>query len=362
MRKVGVICAFNPGNTGMFSVDLAASQLFDAWNIDYTLINFQKRPWRLPSKYLVCRNIDKLGRFSHLLYWGDFQNNPVYGTRDFASREMKFGNARTVDMAVSNWARLHLDLPDLLGKHARVASIGNCFLGAHEAAAQYALGPSLARFADTAFRILPRETYSVNEITSASSSTSPPNISTGIDPAFLLEPKEYHDFRDAHYFGYHFARSDVRDISEGLKAIEARTSLVPLEVSWAVGNRKAKQKNLFYSALATMKKCRFVVTDVYHLAVNTLNHGTPVVLVSRKSSATKSSVDDQKKYALAEQLGARPLHLPLAEDASLASQAGKIIETYESLMDDQISFREVMGGLRKQKDRFRSSIKEIVEA
>lgn len=361
MRKVGVICAFNPGNTGMFSVDLAASQLFDAWNIDYTLINFQKRPWRLPSKYLVCRNINKLGQFTHLLYWGDFQNNPVYGTRDFASREMKFGNARTVDIAVSNWTRLHLDLPHILQKHARVASIGNCFLGAREAAAQYALGPSLTRFADTAFRILPRETDSVNEISSASSNKPPLNISTGIDPAFLLEPKEYQNFRECHCFGYYFARSDVRDISEGLKAIEARTSLAPLGVSWAVGNRKAKQKDLFYSALATMKKCRFVVTDVYHLAVNALNHGAPVVLVSRKSSATKSSVDDQKKYALVEQLGAMPLHLPLAEDASLFSQAGKIIETYEGLMDGQISFREIMGGLGKQKDRFRSSIREIVQ-
>ena len=362
MRKIGVICAFNPGNTGMFSVDLAASQLFDAWSIDYTLINFQKRPWRLPSKYLVCRNIDKLGRFSHLLFWGDFQNNPVYGTRDFANREVKFGNARTVDMAVSNWTRLHLDLPHTLRKHSQVASIGNCFLGAREAAAQYALGPSLTRFADTAFRIMPRETDSVNEISSASSNTSPLNILTGLDPAFLLEPKEYQNFRECTCFGYCFARSDVREISEGLKVIEAGTGLAPLEVSWVVGSRRMKQKDLFHSALATMKKCRLVVTDVYHLAVNALNHGTPVILISRKSSETKSSVDDQKKYALVEQVGAIPLHLPLADDASLASQAEKIIETYGSLMDDQISFREIMGGLRIQKDRFRSSIREIVQA
>lgn len=362
MRKVGVICAFNPGNTGMFSVDLAASQLFDAWSIDYTLINFQKRPWRLPSKYLVCRNVDKLGRFSHLLFWGDFQNNPVYGTRDFASREVKFGNARTVDMAVSNWARLHLDLPHTLRKHSRVASIGNCFLGAREAAARYALGPSLTRFADTAFRIMPREADSADEISSASSNAPPPNISTGIDPAFLLEPEEYQNFRECNCFGYCFARSDVGEIFEGLEAIEARTDLVPLEVSWAVGSRSAKQENLFYGALATMKKCRFVLTDVYHLAVNALNHGTPVILISRKNGETKSSVDDQKKYALVKQVGAIRLHLPLHDDASLASQAEKIIETYESLMDDQISFREIMGGLRNLKDRFRSSIREIVQA
>lgn len=346
----------------MFSVDLAATQVFDAWNIDYTLINFQRRPYRLPSKYLVCRNIDKLGRFSHLLFWGDFQNNPVYGTLDFADREIKFGNARTVDSAVSNWARLHLDLPHALRKHSRVASIGNCFLGAREAAARYALGPSLTRFTDTAFRILPRETDSANEISSASSNASPLNISTGLDPAFLLEPKDYQDFRECNCFGYCFARSDVGEIAEGLKAIEARTGLVPLEVSWAVGNRKAKQKRLFYSALATIKKSRFVVTDVYHLAVNALNHGTPVILISRKNSATKSSVDDQKKYALMEQLGAIPLHLPLAEDASLASGAGKIVETHESLMDGQISFHEIIGGLRDQKDSFGSSIKEIVWA
>ena len=119
---------------------------------------------------------------------------------------------------------------------------------------------------------------------------------------------------------------------------------------------------MFYGALATMKKCRFVLTDVYHLAVNALNHGTPVILISRKNGETKSTVDDQKKYALVKQVGATRLHLPLHDDASLASQAEKIIETYESLMDDQISFREIMGGLRNLKDRFRSSIREIVQA
>lgn len=362
MRKVGIVCAFNPGNTGMFSVDLAARTTLDAWRKDYVLINYQKRRWRLPMEYSVRRKMSDLAKFSHLLFWGDFQNNPVYGVRDFANREVKFGYARTVDQGIANWAGLHLDLAEALRGHTLIASIGNCFLGARDAVAKHALEASVKRFADTAFRILPRETSSTNELIGASGSLSRPNISTGLDPAFLLEAKTDRNFKDGSCFGYCFARSEVQDVAEGLKEIEARTGLMPVEVPWAVGKRRVSQKELFFGALASMQKCRFIVSDVYHLGVNALNHQTPVVLISRQDAGTTSSVDDQKKYALAEQIGATALHLPLSHDASLASQAGRIAEIYEGLMDGQISFDEITAGLRYQKDRFRSSIKEILDA
>jgi hypothetical protein len=362
MRKVGIVCAFNPGNTGMFSVDLAASRVLDAWNIKHTLINFQKRRWRLPSKYLVCRAPKKLAQFSHLLFWGDFQNNPIYGTRDYADREVKFGYARTTTGGVTNWTGLHLDLSSILPKSTIVASVGSCFLGSHEAATRHNLSASLKTFADSAIRILPRESQSEKELVAAAGGSPRSNIVTGLDPAFLLEPDKREKFRERKYFGYCFARSKVRDVADGLEAIRKKTGLIPLPVPWSVGDRKVSQREIFSGALEAIPKCRFIVSDVYHLAVNAINHGTPVIVVSRRQTPTQSSVDDQKKYALADQIGTTGLHVTLAADASLATQAPAAIEAYESLMDGQTSFDEIIEGLMSQKKRYGSLVKEILSA
>ncbi|SFV39083.1 polysaccharide pyruvyl transferase family protein [Hyphomicrobium facile] len=360
MRKVGIVCAFNPGNTGMFSVDLAASRVFDAWNIEHTLINFQKRRWRLPLKYQVSRTPNKLAQYSHLLFWGDFQNNPVYGTRDFANREVKFGYARTATEGVANWIGLHLELSSVLPKTTVVASIGNCFLGSREAATRHNLSASLATFADTATRILPRESQSGAELVEAAGGSPRSNISTGLDPAFLLDPQKREDFRESKYFGYCFARSKVQDVAEGLDAISKATGLTAIEVPWSVGKRRISQKKIFSGALEAFAQCRFIVSDVYHLTVNAINHGIPVIVLSRRQEMTQSSVDDQKKSALTDQIGASGLHVMLADDASFVTQVPAVIEAYEALMDGQTSFDEITEGLMSQKMRYRSAIKEIL--
>lgn len=362
MRKVGIVCAFNPGNTGMFSVDLAASRVFDAWNIEHTLINFQKRRWRLPLKYQISRTPNKLAKYSHLLFWGDFQNNPVYGTRDFANREVKFGYARTATEGVANWTGLHLELSSVLPKTTVLASIGNCFLGSREAATRHNLSASLKTFADTAIRILPRESQSAAELVEVTGGAPRVNIMTGLDPAFLLDPQKREDFRERRYFGYCFARSKVQDVTEGLDAISKATGLTPIEVPWSVGKRRVSQRQIFSGALDAFAKCRFIASDVYHLTVNAINHGIPVIVLSRRQEMTQSSVDDQKKSALTDQIGASGLHVMLADDASFVTQVPAVIGAYEALMDGQTSFDEIMDGLMTQKLRYRSAIKEILSA
>lgn len=346
----------------MLSVDLAASSVLNSWNIEHTLINFQKRPWRLPSKFRVCRTSAKLAQFTHLLFWGDFQNNPIYGTRDFANREMKFGYASTKQDAISNWTRLHLSLAQELPRSTVIASIGNCFLGTHSATAEHNLFEPLKTFADSAISILPREARSEKELVEAAGGAPRDNIRSALDTAFLLEFGESVDPRERECFGYCFARSGVADIAEGVQKISERTGLTAVEVPWSVGTRRVSQEKIFARALEVVPKCRFIVSDVYHLTVNAMNHGTPVLAVSRLDSPTQSSVDDQKKYALAEQIGATDLHIALGADASILSSVSSIIETYERLMDREISFDEIRQGLRSRKDRYRSAIKDILDA
>lgn len=360
MRKVGVVCAFNPGNTGMHSVDLAAEGVLRQTGLDYELINFQRRPWRIFSGYRLCRTFSDLGKFSHILFWGDFQNNPLYGTRDFARREIKFGYAKTSYEGVENWKHLHLELFDRLSRKIVIASIGNCFLGASSALAAHDLREPLRDFTLSSVRILPRESWSTKELLSASGASAD-TVRTGLDAAFLLSLPVSMDFTNRRCFGYAFARSGARDVVAALEAICSKTGLRPIEIPWTVGDRRKSYKKTFERALGIIPNCRFIITDIYHLSINALNHGTPVISISKGAGAMETSVGDQKKYALAEQIGTTGLHVSLPPDGSLLSILPQITARHDHLMEGQISYAAIMDGLHDQKRRFLSSIKEALE-
>jgi hypothetical protein len=357
MKNVAVVCAFNPGNTGMHSVDLAASRFMQTLHTPHSLINFQSRPWRPAAGFQSLRNMRDLAKFTHVLFWGDFQNNPVYGINDFAKRELKFGYATSAEGAISNWTKLHLDISDRL-HGTKIASIGNCFLGAVSAIAETNLASSLRNFVQNAASILPRETQSKNQLIDASGDSR--NISTGLDTAFLLNVLTPENFRNKRNLGYCFARSGIVDVEAGLVNISKATGLSPVAIPWTVGDRKMCCKKTFSQALETIATCRVVVTDVYHLTVNAINSGRPVICLSQGDVAIASSVADSKKHALAEQIGISDLHVTLTSDRSLLSSATEIVEAYQLLMDRQFNFADVMDGLNEQRSAFRNRIAEII--
>jgi hypothetical protein len=343
----------------MYSVDLAASRLMRTLGVPYRLINFQRRPWRPVLGFQSTRDLKYLKTFTHLLFWGDFQNNPVYGTNDFAKRELKFKYASSDKEAISNWSKLHLDISDEL-HGVKIASVGNCFLGAGTAAAEKSLASSLRNFVRNAVAILPRESQSMQQLMDASEPSA--NIATGLDTAFLLDGCNRQDYRDKKNIGFRFVRSGVVDIDAGIAELAKATGLSPVEIPWTTGDRKASCKKVFSQAMDAIATCRVVVTDVYHLAVNATNHGTPVICLSRGDYNASTSVADAKKHALSEQIGTLDLHVTLAPDRSLLSTSEAIVEAYQSLMDRQIDFDDIMQGLQTQKSGFRDRIIEIIES
>lgn len=359
MTNVAVVCAFNPGNTGMHSVDLAASRFMQKLGVPHTLINFQSRPWRPAAGFRSTRDLRDLRKFTHLLFWGDFQNNPVYGTDDFAKRELKFKYAASYKEAISNWCQLHLDISDQL-HGVKIASVGNCFLGAGAAANDTSLASSLRNFVRNAAAILPRESQSMRQLTDASERS--PNIATGLDTAFLLAALDPRDFRGKKHLGFCFARSKVVDVDAGLAQLARATGLTLVEIPWTTGDRMKSAKKTFAQAIDAIATCRVVVTDIYHLAVNATNHGTPVICLSRGDCDVPSSIGDAKKHALAEQIGTLDLSMTIAPDRSLLSSTQDIIYAYQLLMDRQIDFDDIMQGLRDQRSGFRDRIIDIIES
>ncbi len=84
--SIAVICAAHRGNGGMFSVDNAALSYLKNRPCSFDLIltqtpdNASTKVRQRPIK--ILKDPKDLGRYTHVLYWGDFLNNPVYGRGD----------------------------------------------------------------------------------------------------------------------------------------------------------------------------------------------------------------------------------------------------------------------------------------
>ena len=205
--RIAVICAYNPRNAGMYSVDLAAQQYFAGKDCAFDLFVTQikrKLPGRivnrlgfqqlLPMQHrfgaLRFRLLHSLGQFddyTHVVYWGDFTTNPVYGATEYAARERKIGTSASQAAALRKWKTLFALREDKPA--GRVVSAGQNFqhdFSGYGAEFDDVFASIGARFD----HILPRDPWSVENLSRSLPPSSVCNLATGLDCAFLLPVTE----------------------------------------------------------------------------------------------------------------------------------------------------------------------------
>ncbi|SCY90983.1 hypothetical protein [Paracoccus tibetensis] len=298
--NVAVICAANPSNSGMYSVDLAARQFFQSRGIPFQLFVTQikgrqvKRMGEL--EFHLLKSLQKARGFSHIVYWGDFLNNPEYGRTDFAARDIMFQTSPDLEAAKARW--LELFAPD---KDERpLLSIGNNFQ--HDALDPDPLFAEATDRIQRNFRIiLPRDALSVSNLSRSFRAANLHKIQPGMDCAFLLkgEPAE----ERGPFFSYYFGRSGFKDQKRLVRRLEEVTGLQGREVSRWLRLEKEGLHGHFQDRRQQLACSQFVVTDVYHLSVNTLNMRTPVLCLGRPSQAQQGTLGDMKKRFLFQMLG-----------------------------------------------------------
>lgn len=321
--RVAVICAANPSNSGMYSVDLAARQFFQRRGIEFQLFVTQIKGRKMKRigqlEFSLLKNLRKAKDFSHIVYWGDFLNNPEYGRTDFAARDIMFGNSPDIEAAKARW--LELFAPATATQP--LLSIGNNF--------QHDLQDSDPLFDEAVERlqqnfkmILPRDGLSVSNLSRSFRADSLHKIRPGMDCAFLLDsaPAEAR----GGFFSYYFGRSGFKDQQQLIQRVEAATGLQGREVSRWLKLERDGFHDHFQARRQQLAESQFVITDVYHLSVNALNLRTPVLCLGKPSQAQVGTLGDLKKRYLFQLLGLGEFYVesPRASEIDLDAFLGRI--------------------------------------
>lgn len=334
MGRVAVITAPNIGyrNTGMLTVDLAFESLrrrmgtgFDAtW---YTLHTPETVPLRdgargiaFPFRFHpLAEHLDTLRDHDAVVFWGDFLHTRHYLAQDATNRLLDFGFAtdRHDARAQLNRALLLADQPDEV--LARTVSYGGTIL--HNTQSDYEdkeYGPLFSRLVTRSHRMWVRDPLSAAKIAHLRRDRTTDHF--GSDAALLSRPGDLdhlpatewsRSVPDGGAIGVFLgARTPIPDwlpgfcqgLSDRLGAPLEWLPWFDREVPPPVRHIATRPGNPTVGDLVgVLPRYRLVVTDTYHLAVNSWGAGTPAVCVGAPEPTPKTHDDyltlsDVKKH------------------------------------------------------------------
>lgn len=327
-RKTAVILAAGRRNSGMYSVDSAAAAYFAASGLEYRLFVAQRHPADHGSAagqtIHLLQSPEELDDYPQIVYWGDFLNNPAYGNGDFCNRDLRYGHSETRAQAIERWARLFT----LKGDHKprRVVSVGNNFQHDFSVkAGTYA--PALRRLEERFTAILPRDRHSFQNLSRSFSYEGMAKVMPGMDCAFLLPP--LHQAKRAH-FCYFFGRSGFADPTGLVRMTEAKTGLCGVNLAHWLSLDDRRSEAQFQDFRREIAAAQFVLTDTYHLCINSFTLRTPVIGLGKRAARQTGTLGDFKKRTLFDMIAMEDSYVE--QDAAAETEP----EFYQRVLRDAV--------------------------
>jgi hypothetical protein len=333
--NVAVICAYPAGtNTGMISVDLS----FDS--LDLTGVNYTKFcSWRGKKKsnefdieYEELHSVSQLEKFDKIIFWGDFLHWIEYAKKDWKIKTLDRDSTLTSDEAIDQWYKLFLlegrdDLQrksiifgnTLYGLNSQQLSDTRYFSAIHSiySNCQYAM---------------PRDIFTYNFIRQI---VSTDNIQLGCDCALLLNSDKFLNKSSglSNYFLYSFGRSGHRDVLINyVNDLGLKLNKTPIELKWLV---KGTSVNQLIENLEKIKLADFVITDIYHCAVNSNRELIKTLCIGNGLSIVTDTLSDKKKEIFYSQHFQRQNYIFLE---SIISNYNYSLENASSLLSEHDAF------------------------
>ena len=323
--RIAVLCAYNENNLGMYSVDLAARDFFSSLNYDFDLFVAQTSlirgarffrflgPKLLRKKstrfgqlhYKLLRDTHQLADYSHLVFWGDFLNNPVYGKHNFSQTEVQKKFSATKAEAFEFWKYLFALKK---GKPTtKVFSVGNNLQNHFEELGREA-EEIFSHFRSNFDLFIPKDPFSLENLTSSLQDRPDScELAQGTDCAFLLDSDEQTEKQST--FCYHFGRSGFTNTAKLVSTLESETGLRAVPLTNWLNTYANDTDKVFRTLRRSIAESRFVVTDTYHVCVNAMNQKTPVFGIGRHSDKQKGTLGDFKKQTLFEMMKLEDFYL-----------------------------------------------------
>ncbi|TGN39691.1 hypothetical protein E4L95_21685 [Paracoccus liaowanqingii] len=298
----------------MFSVDNAALSYLKSRPCKFDLLLTQTpddAPTKIRQRPLkILKDARDLGRYTHVLYWGDFLNNPVYGRGDFARDDIKYGINKNISQGYERWKTIFSAPP--IDPDIKLISVGNNFqhdFDNYERDFTDVFQNLEERFAT----ILPRDPASLKNLSRSISLERQGILKQGLDCAFLgggLNNK----IETENIFCYSFNRSKIEGTETLVSMIESRTGLKGVNVSDWLKLRR-------FNAAADFDRCRriiasskFSLSDTYHFLINSITLDIPVIGLGKKALVQTGTLGDFKKRTLFSMLGLESAYFEMEDD------------------------------------------------
>lgn len=332
-NRYAVICAAHTGNSGMYSVDEAARHFFGQRDADYTLFVAQKDKRGNFDSYEFLTDLKHLDSYTHIVYWGDFLNNPAYGYQDFARRSKKWGLAKTHAEAVVQWKRVFSPRSAIPG--VKIYSVGSNFQ--HNFAEVTPKATHLLKRLERSFeKLYLRDTFSFQNLTRHVSFPNIEKVALGMDCAFLQEPPIMKNDEDiSGTFAYYFRRSKLKDTSRLIRILEETTGLQGVELKSWIPLPTGRWEDSFNALKGEINRSSFVLTDTYHVCVNAMHSRRPVVGVGRQRGQQVGTLGDFKKRVLFEMFDLGRFYYELDAEERDSDAFESIVETVHQALGEQ---------------------------
>ncbi|HEU6448561.1 MAG TPA: polysaccharide pyruvyl transferase family protein [Verrucomicrobiae bacterium] len=344
MSGIAVVSAANIKNYGMYSVDLSGDVFFRKLNRSFTPVVTQGFSRAGKLRFQVFRRPQDFAAFDKVIFWGDFLNNPMWGCQEYAKREARHYRAANLQEGMERWRELYLGLK----RHCpatRILAVGGCFLGANENL-EPSFRQALEEFLDSAELVAPRDERSLEILRALAPGAK---LAEGIDCAWLLAVPRRKE-RNRGYFIYFFGRTlQSADIS-WIEELSRRTGLRAVTLNWLDWDQSHFKAHWYFKWMQwRIAGAEFVVTDTYHLALNSLNaHRRVVCLYDSGQRENEGSCGDAKKPLLLRQVGLPQLLLDVNGENFLAAA---VYDRLQTIADDHVEKALAVFAGRREKFR-----------
>ena len=292
-------------NYGMLSVDLAFKDFCDKSldsAVEVTHFNIEEKITidcgrdRKIEYHILIDPEKQLSIFDAIVIWGDFTTSFVYKEDVKKHLVSKLGLSQR-DAVDRYYNTLLLDgcSKDFLQK---VLIVSSNILPNSEKKMDQRYKDSASRLYSYAAAIIPRDPMStaMAQLLRCSSKA----VTCGIDAAFFLDSRLSKKIVKKDQIGYSFGRTIspkkglIRrfTIQRFINSISSITGIKLQNISWKSSDG---DPFLFHEKLDELRCCRFIITDTYHCAINSIREGVPVICIGDGSSHQSTTLDDKKK-------------------------------------------------------------------
>lgn len=305
--------------------------------------------------YALLNNPAQLAEFDTIVFWGDFLHWIGYATKDWLTRQKRRFSQSSEDELIDLWYRVLLleNAPELQKK---TVIFGNSIYGlnATQLSNKRYLS-ALTNLYQNCRLVLLRDEQSAcyaSQIVASRADTFGCDCALFLDPTALglQEKNSSEKVQSKRYIACSFGRSRSTALMQVFASNLARTlGLKLLDVGWfkePQGLEGLKRK------LEIIRSSELVITDIYHLSVNSWRDGVPTICIGSGGSEIVNTISDKKKEIFFHQIFASEYYLykETMDSAVLMDQSFRsLLNSYANLFKKTEQTKFITSMLEKQK-------------